>query len=204
VAVNSTTTYYVRAEGTCNTTACASVTVTINPQPTISISASPYTSLLPTMTTTLTATASPSSPGDVYVWYRNGNVVTGATGNTLAVNVDALGSYTARVTTAFSCTALSSALIIKDSATDKVFIYPNPNNGRFSVRYYSSAQNFGFLRMVTLFDSKGAIVHNKPYTITAPYSVMDINVKNLGKGIYTLVVSDYFGNRLTEGKVVVQ
>ncbi|MBK6634857.1 MAG: hypothetical protein IPG38_11575 [Chitinophagaceae bacterium] len=35
VAVNATTTYFVRAEGACNTTTCASVTITVNTQPAI-------------------------------------------------------------------------------------------------------------------------------------------------------------------------
>jgi hypothetical protein len=39
---STTTTYFVRAEGTCNTTTCASGTITVNPAPTLtSISASP-------------------------------------------------------------------------------------------------------------------------------------------------------------------
>lgn len=37
VSPSSTTTYYVRAEGTCNNTACQSVTITVNPVPTPSI-----------------------------------------------------------------------------------------------------------------------------------------------------------------------
>ncbi|MEX1000618.1 MAG: gliding motility-associated C-terminal domain-containing protein, partial [Crocinitomicaceae bacterium] len=36
----TTTTYYVRAEGSCNTTACQSVTITVNPVPSPSISSS--------------------------------------------------------------------------------------------------------------------------------------------------------------------
>ncbi|MCB9224268.1 MAG: gliding motility-associated C-terminal domain-containing protein [Crocinitomicaceae bacterium] len=40
VSPSSTTTYFVRAEGTCNTTNCASVMVTVNPVPTPSITSS--------------------------------------------------------------------------------------------------------------------------------------------------------------------
>src|SRR6185369_12016447 len=80
VAVNSTTTFYVRAEGTCSTTTCASVTVNISAPFTITLAAAPYTSLLPGQTTTLTATVSPPNPTLVLTWYKNGNVVPGATG----------------------------------------------------------------------------------------------------------------------------
>jgi hypothetical protein len=202
--VGATTTYYVRAEGTCNTTTCASVTVTINPQPTISLAASPYTSLMPGWTTTLTATIAPVVAGNTIIWYRDGAVVSGATGNTINVTVDELGSYTARVTSPFGCTALSAALLIKDSVTDKLFISPNPNSGRFKIRYYTSAHNFGFLRTVLIYDGKGAIVYNKRLPITATYSSMDINMTNAPKGIYMVVLADYQGKPMAQGKVVIQ
>jgi len=202
--VTGTTTYYVRAEGICNNTTCASVTVTINPQPTISVTASPYTSLMPGMVTTLTANISPVVTGNVITWYRNNIVVPGATSATLAVTVDELGSYTARVTSPFSCTALSGAVVIKDSVTDKLFISPNPNNGLFNIRYHSAALNFGFLRTVLIYDSKGALVYNKRIEVTAPYSSMAVDMRKNGKGMYTVVVADYQGRTLTQGKVVIQ
>ncbi len=43
VSPTSTTTYYVRASGTCNTTSCASVTITVSPDPTASITPSATT-----------------------------------------------------------------------------------------------------------------------------------------------------------------
>lgn len=54
VSPSTTTTYYVRAQGTCNTTTCASVTVTVNPLPTAAISPSSTTICVNT-STTLTA-----------------------------------------------------------------------------------------------------------------------------------------------------
>jgi hypothetical protein len=204
VNVAGTTTYYVRAEGTCNTTTCASVTTTIYTQPTISIAAAPYTKLMPGWNTTLTATINPVVAGNVIVWYKNGTPVTGATNSTLNVTVDDLGTYTARITTANLCTALSNAVTISDSATEKLFIYPNPNKGQFIIRFHTTAQNFGFLRTVLIYDGKGAIVYNKRIPITAPYSSMNINMTNNAKGIYTVVLADYLGKPLAEGKVVIQ
>jgi len=205
VAVNGTATFYVRAEGTCNTTTCASVSVTVNPQPVITLSASPYTSLTPLLTTAITANITPVAPTNTIVWYKNGVIVSGATTNVLGnITVDKLGSYTARVTTASGCTALSAAIVIKDSATDKLYVMPNPNNGQFKIRYYSNSRNTGFLRMVTIFDSKGAMVYNKGIPVTGPYTLMDIDIRSSGKGVYFVVVSDYEGNKLTESRVVVQ
>ena len=203
IIVNSTTTFYVRAEGTCNNTACASVTVTINPQPTISLTAAPYTALLPGMTTTITANIAPVAAGNTITWTRNGNTVSGATGNSISVDVDRLGTYTARVTTVNGCTALSAPIVIRDSANDKLFISPNPNNGQFTIRYYSNAQNFGFLRYVTIYDSKGAKIFSRQLPVTAPFSGMNIDIRQRGKGWYYVVVGDHNGKPLASGSVEV-
>jgi hypothetical protein len=204
VNISNTTTYFVRAEGPCNTTACASVTATINTQPTISLSATAPTSLFPHQTSTLTATVTPAT-GNTITWYRNGNVVPGATGLTLVAGVDALGLYTARVITAAGCTALSNSVLIKDSSDNHLFITPNPNNGQFRVRYYSSAQQFGFVRHLVMFAENGQKVFDRTYSITGPYSSMNIDARRLAKGAYVVMLTDAFGKEvLATGKVILQ
>ncbi|HMK02842.1 MAG TPA: hypothetical protein VK489_01570, partial [Ferruginibacter sp.] len=204
IPVNGTTTFYVRAEGTCNSTACASVTVSINIQPAISISASPYTSLLPGMLTTLTATVTPPGPGISIVWYKNGVAIPGATASTRVVSVDDLGSYTASATAGTVCTALSNAVNIKDSASGRLFVTPNPSSGLFKVRYYTGYTSFGFKRHLIMYDNNGRRVYDKLFPITAPYSSMDVSAAHLSKGLYTIMVTDYYGEVLATGKVIIQ
>ncbi|MBK7559354.1 MAG: right-handed parallel beta-helix repeat-containing protein [Chitinophagaceae bacterium] len=203
VAVNATTTYFVRAEGACNTTTCASVTVTVNTQPAISIAAAPGTVLKPFMTTTLTATVTPA--GNTITWYRNGIVVPGANSLTLVVHADELGQYTARVTATTGCTALSNAITITAESSNQLFITPNPNNGQFKVRFYTSANALGFVRHLVMFAENGQKVFDQTYPITAPYSSMDIDARRLPKGIYIVMLTDAFGNEvLATGKVIIQ
>jgi hypothetical protein len=191
VPVNTTTTYFVRAEGTCNTTLCASVTVTINTVPTINIAAAPYTSLTPSLTTSLTATVSPVLASNTIEWYLNNNVIAGATTTTLPNRtVDQLGTYTARVTTVQGCTALSNPVVIKDSATNKLYVYPNPNKGQFKIRYYISSQQFSVVRKVVIFDSKGAIVYNQRISVPFSWGTMDINMGNVAQGDYFIKILD--------------
>jgi len=205
VPVNGTATFWVRAEGTCNTTTCASVTVTVNAQPTITLSAAPYTSLRFPLTTAITANINPTAAGNTIVWFKDGAVINGAVTNVISgITVDQLGTYQARVTTTAGCTALSAPLVIKDSASDKLFIMPSPNNGQFKLRYYTSNRNFGFLRTVNIYDSKGALVYSKAIPVTAPYSIMDIDIRKAGKGLFFIVLGDDRGESLAEGKVVVQ
>jgi hypothetical protein len=204
IPVSATASYFVRAEGNCNTTTCASVTVSLDAQPTIILSASRNT-LMPGQVSTLTATVTPANPTNTTIWYRNGIVVPGATGLSLVVGVNELGIYTVRTTTTSGCTVLSNTVIITDSISNMLFITPNPNNGFFRVRFYSGAQQLGFLRHLVMFAENGQQVFDKTYTITGPYSSMDIDARHLAKGFYMVMVTDAFGKEvLATGKVIIQ
>lgn len=201
IAINTTTTYYVRAEGTCNTTTCASVTVTVNASPAVTITAAPYTSLLPGLTTTLTASIT-AGTGSTLTWYRNGVAVAGNNSNTITASIDQLGSYYASVNTVNNCMANSNTILIRDSTSDNLFISPNPNRGLFSVRY-GSLHGQPASRILTIYDSKGARVFIKEFTLASTFSSMNVNLTGHGKGIYYIIVSDITGNKLAEGNVLV-
>ena len=144
------------------------------------INANPYTSLFPGLVTTLSSTVIPNAAA-TYTWLRNGVVVSGATTGTL--NVDGLGDYQLRVTDVNGCTNSSNIIIIKDSATGKCFIYPNPNSGKFQVRYYSVANNV-LPRGIVVYDAKGDRVLVQNYTIGRPYDRMDVDMRAKGKNLY--------------------
>jgi hypothetical protein len=138
-------------------------------------------------------------------WYRNGVAVPGATGATLVAGAGEVGVYTARATTGAGCTSLSNAVTITAAGSNQLFITPNPNNGRFKVRYYTSATQPGFLRHLVMFDEHGQRVFDQTYPITAPYSSMDIDARHLPKGFYIVMLTDAFGNEvLGTGKVILQ
>ena len=200
----ATTTYFVRAEGACNTTLCASVTVTVDVQPTISIAAS-ITALIPGRIATVTATVTPAT-GTTITWYLNGNVVAGATGSTITVGVDGIGQYTARITTGAGCTALSNAVAITGAANDRLFITPNPNHGQFKVRYFADARlGFGYNRRLLIYAEGSQKVFDLPYQITGPWSSMDIDARHLPKGIYVVMLTDGYGVEiLATGRVDLQ
>jgi hypothetical protein len=185
------------------TATSSSTTVAVSPNPQVSISASPYTRLYPGLTTTLTANVNP--PGTYnYTWYRNGNLVPSATSATLSgIDLDKLGSYTVTVTntSGLPCSNTSAALAILDSVYTKLFILPNPNGGVFDVVYYSgAATNY----TLSLYDSKGALVYSKAYSIISPYQRMNVNIKQHGRGIFQVVLTDKAGKRIANGKVLVQ
>jgi len=181
----------------------ASTSVAVSPNPVATITAFPYTRLYPGLITTLTANVTPTGTYN-YAWFKNGVAVPGATSSTLAgIDLDDLGSYTVTVTNTagLPCSNTSPAVDILDSAYTKLFILPNPNNGEFDVVYHSVGANTYTL---SLYDSRGAAVYSKAYTIASPYQRMRVNIKQHGRGLYQVVLTDKSGKRIANGKVVVQ
>jgi hypothetical protein len=177
-------------------------TLTVNPIPVIVVSANPFTSIYPGQTTTLSAAVSPNA-GANYTWFRDGVVVPGATANTLVVDVDGLGVYKVTVADVNGCSSTSSTIEIKEAANDILFIYPSPNTGQFQVRYYSELGTTQFPRTVNVYDGKGTRVFTKAYSINSPYTRIDVDLKNQAKGLYSVELTDYNGNRIKTGRVLV-
>ena len=129
--------------------------------------------------------------------------IPGANAATLPVTLDGLGNYAVTVTNAGGCTNTSALLNIGDSASSRLFIWPNPNAGEFQVSYHSSGQA-SVAYTLTIYDAKGAYVYREAYTVNVPYQRMDVDMRKFGKGVYQVVVSDRSGKRLASGGVVIQ
>lgn len=187
---------------------CGSVTsqqtlLTVNPLPTVVLSASKY-SLLPGMTSTITATVTPNpAAANGFTWYRNGTVIPNATTNQITVGIDGLGTYKATVKDVNGCINTSAEISITDSLSTTLFIYPNPNGGLFSVRYHSGMNTSGIARGVNIYDDKGARVYMQKYSVNAPYAEMKVDLRKYGAGTYWVEVVDLNGNRLAVGKVMI-
>ena len=192
-----------------NVTSCTSAsstgaTLTVFQLPTVSLNVAPFTRLQPGMITTVTATPTPAAATNVYTWFRNGTQINGASASTLSVDVDGQGSYTAIATDANGCTGpVSAAVVIADQISTKMWIYPNPNKGTFQVRYHSVNGNT-LPRQINVFDARGARIETLTYTIASPYSRMDVDLTNHGKGVYMIELMDGNGRRIATERVVVQ
>ncbi len=190
---------------TTNAAGCVSnsavTAVTVSPKPVVTLSAAPYLKLFPGLSTTLTASVTPSG-SYVYSWLKNGNAIS-ATGNSIPVTLADLGSYSVTVTnaTGLACSNTSNSLAIGDSATNRLFVYPNPTSGVFQVNYYTTS---AASHTVSIFDAKGALVFRKPYAVIAPYQRMEVDIRQHGKGIYQVVLHDKNGVRLAEGRVLLR
>lgn len=201
VSVSGSYTVAVTNSNGCVSDPSAAIPVTVNPQPVVSISAEPYTSLMPGLKTTLTANVSPAATY-TYVWFYNSNVVPGASGNSIYIDHNQLGSYSVRVTNSGNCSTTSALVNIADSASTRLFILPNPNSGVFDVVYHSSAATNN--HTLVIFDSKGTLVYRKAYPISGPYQRMPVDMRNSGKGEYIVTLFNNSGKRVASGKVVIQ
>ncbi len=179
----------------------AVVTLKVNPTPVVTLTAAPYTRVLPGLSTTISVSSTPASVS--YTWFRNGILIANAVSNNVTATVDALGLYKATIIDINGCSNTSAELAITDSVSTNLFIYPNPSSGQFQVRYYSVAGNT-LPRVMMVFDSKGALVLNRSFTIAKPYDRMDVDFSGFSRGVYFVNLLDISGKRLASGKVVLR
>jgi hypothetical protein len=193
------------SNATCSTPAVSnSATLTVRQLPTVGLSAAPLTSLLPGKTTTLTATPSASTGGTLSTqWFYNNNPLA-VSGNTYIANVEKTGSYRVTIQEAWPgglvCSNQSPTVTIDAAASPKLFIFPSPNDGRYTVSYYNSSGS-ATQQQIVVFDAKGAAVYSRKFNITGPYTLLNIDMQGANTGIYIVVVGDASGKKLAEGKV---
>ena len=129
--------------------------------------------------------------------------VPGSNSATLPVTVNALGSYAVVVTNGQGCSNTSALMVIGDSASRNLFIWPNPNDGQFTVSYHATSQT-NPTHTITVYDSKGSYVFRGTYNIGSPYQRMEVDLRKLSSGVYHIALTDKTGKRLAEGSFVIQ
>lgn len=187
-----------------NPVASSGALLTVRQLPTVSLNAAPLTSLLPGQTTTLTAVPSASTGGTLTTsWSLNGSTFSNAT-NSYVVNIENIGSYQVSIQEVFAggltCSNQSAVVTIDATVSNKLFIFPSPNDGNFTVSYYNIG-GASTQRTITIFDSKGARVFNGQFPVTGPYTLIPVNLQKANTGIYYVVIGDATGKKLAEGKV---
>lgn len=205
VSLNGTKYRLVMSVAACNSSATSNgVTLTVHANPTTTVSAAPFTSIYPGLQTTVAA--SNTGSGNTYVWSLNGAAINGQSGASIPVGIDGLGNYTVTITDQFGCVGSSSNSIdIIDSLNTTLFIYPNPNQGVFQVRYYDKNQGPNNPKILSIYDAKGSRVYRKSFnTGSVPFGRMDVDLTRFGKGVYFIEVNDDGGARLKSERVVVQ
>ncbi|MBI5857496.1 MAG: hypothetical protein HZB42_07580 [Sphingobacteriales bacterium] len=193
------------SNATCTTpTVSGSGILTVRQLPSVGLAAAPLTTLLPGQTTTLTSTPSASTGGTLSAtWYFNGSAISN-TGNTRVVNVEQVGDYQVRIQETWPstlvCSNQSPVVTITATASDKLFIFPSPNNGNFVVSYYNSGGG-STQRRIIIFNSSGQKAYDRQFSISGAYTLLNIDMQRGNTGIHIVEVFDNTGKKLAEGKV---
>src|SRR4030095_4059229 len=195
------------SNATCgNAIVSAAEILTVRRLPSIALGATPFTSLVPWQTTTLTATSAGTGGDLSFNWYYNNVTVPNVRGNR-TVNFDQIGNYQVQASERWPsdlvCTNRSAIVAITANDTSRLIIYPNTNQGQFRISYYNPS-GVHDLQVVTIYDSKGAMVYRKRLTPTGIYTLVDISMIPGTGGFYSVIVSNEKGKRLAIGKVIVQ
>jgi len=196
-------TYRVIISGfSCAAVTSAAAVLNVNPLPVAIINGPDYINITPAQPLTLTTSISPSG-NYTYQWYRNNTNLTGVTGASYPVDVDRLGIYSVMVTDANGCSAVSNLVTVADTTSKILFIYPNPNNGQFQVRYFN-ANNNNEVRTINVYDAKAARIYSKQYNVSSGYQRMNVILTNVQSGVYMVDLRDSKGKRLASGAVIIQ
>jgi hypothetical protein len=188
----------------CSTPAFSnSAVLTVRQLPSVTLAA-PLTSLLPGQTTTLTAAPSgPAGGTQTLSWFLNGAPLT-QSGPTRTVNVEQVGVYRVRIAETFpgglTCSTESADVTIVAPESDKLFIFPSPNNGKFTVSYYN-ASGATSQRRIVIVDSEGKKVYDRIFPVSGAYTLLNIDLRTASRGIHIVQVGDATGTRLASGKV---
>jgi hypothetical protein len=199
ITVNATTTFFVRIEGTCNTTTCQSVTVNVAPQPVVVATISPATGITPNRPVTIFATVSPVD-NYTYLWTKDNTQNLANTTDRITVLANDAGNYKVKVTAPSGCTATSQNVFTNSGSSATVFIFPNPSSGVFNVSYYNGG-SITQPRTINVFDTKGTKVFSQTYNSAVNFSNMSVNLTGKGKGVYVVELLDKDGKQLATGTV---
>ena len=190
----------------CGSSTSAAARLNVNPLPIVTISSTTL-QLVPGQVATITGTSSPAPlSATSWSWTLNGSTIAGATTNTVTANIDQQGAYRATVTDVNGCVGVSNTLTIGSAASDRLWIYPNPNTGQFQVRlFYDGA--IGERRIVKIYSTGGQLMAQKEFDLdsfTPPYMSMSFDLPTLAAGTYVVKVVDKNSQTIKSGLMVIQ
>lgn len=110
------------------------------------------------------------------------------------------------IATIGTCTSLPASIIISDSASSKLWVYPSPNDGAFTVSYYTpgATSTNKVAQKLTIYDTEGRLVYKKDLSITQPYNLEKVDMRRNYGGLYYIVLRDANGKQIKTGQVVIK
>ncbi len=197
--------YRVHITGNCTDLFSNTATLHVTPPPSVTIIASPSAEISPVNHPLLTAQVTPAGTY-FYQWFKDGNLVNGATQSTYQTTLQDIGNFTVTVSTNATggCSNISNILPLKAEESKTIFMYPNPTAGIFWVSYYKDPATAAELRTITIYDAKGSRVLVKTSSYSTAYQPMQIDLSNHATGIYMVELKTASGKRLASAKILIR
>jgi hypothetical protein len=197
----NTNSYRVRVTGLCTTIFSNHATLYVNPNPTVTIQTSRPPALLPTQKVNLIAVVTPG--GGTYQWFKNNVAIPGSTGSgnaLLNLTVNDAGTYRVRYTDPNGCVSTSADVVVSALAAPGLWVFPNPNQGTFNVRYYNQT---GEKATVKVFNLLGQEVYSQSLPLGISYSTITVNLYRQPAGTYIVKVFDGNGVEIDSKRIIV-
>lgn len=188
---------------TCETQRFA-VTAIVLPAPTIVAKVTGPTTLIPTQTATLTATASANTVG--VKWYKNAAYIGLTPGNKVVVDYANPGTYYAEAITSDGCKARTDSIVIKANAggapslnVNNLLLYPNPTRSFINMYFNNPVNENVRIRIVNMV---GQIIKEMPFKYTMPSQIVKMDVTGLHPETYVVEVVDHLGTTIARNLFV--
>jgi hypothetical protein len=182
------------ANGCMNT---AEITIIVDPLPTVSGAASSTTVCTTDAAVTLTGTPAAgtwSGPGVTGTTFNPATAGAGThTATYLFTDVNGCSSTATVTITVSLCTGVG-----ENSATNGVNVFPNPNDGTFSITIGNSAENV----LIELVDLEGRVVYSSSENNVPAGFTKQIETDNISAGLYLIRITTGSDQRIV--KVAVQ
>jgi hypothetical protein len=197
---DNTRSFRVILTGRCSVVTSQFATLYVNPLPTVNIVTSIPPSLLPGQTLNLTTVVSPA--GGTYQWFKNGVAMSNTGSSLTGLTVDDIGTYHVTYTDPNGCVKTSADVVVSGLPSDNLFVYPIPNNGQFTVRFFNADNENATIRV---FDSKGAMVYEKAQLTGTAYTALDVDLgPTISSGVYVVVANNSAGKKIGAKRIVVR
>jgi hypothetical protein len=196
----NTNSYRCKLTGRCSEVISGFATLYVNPLPTISLLASGPLALLPGQSLNITTVVSPG--GGSYQWQKFNvtlslwqNIGTGA--SLSGLTVDDIGSYRCVYTDLNGCVATSAVMVVTGEPSCNLWVYANPNQGLFQVRFFNSVNE---PVTVNIYNSGGSRIYSRAVTTGLAYSSIPVDIQSQPAGVYIVEVINSTGKRACNAK----
>ena len=193
--IQNTTDYRCILTGRCSVVTSGFATLYVNALPTISLLASRPLALLPGQSLDITAIVVPG--GGTFQWFKNGSTTVYSTASALTgLTVDNIGSYVCTYTDLNGCKRTSAPMVVTGLSSCKLWLYPNPSHGLFSIRFFNAVNEKVTVKIVS---SGGQEVWRREVATGLAYSKFDVDIQNMPSGIYIVQVINASGKEICGG-----